>query len=375
MKEVLEQIVYSSQEEVSFLEELSNKLSGEEFYNLKKSTIEKFVNNDDMVNFVLERNLFTWEISTILEKSDNEIFSNTLEYLVSDLRESFLINKKKSVEVFENYYEDVHEALNAYHDSFFIHNIRDNGRLRHYVRTCFRHIGDTLEASFKPYIIILYNLLIAGEHIKAFVSRRPPAFGDYLTHLIDIDYLKRIYIDELKGISLSQWRNICQHSSYKVDEESNTITCNYGKNKSKVFTTSDIEHILLKLDELHSIHMIAISFIMLEFTSEINLKSELKDLSVETILGDMCSALSTYQYPVIEVIQEEEKYKFVCLDKNGNLKSEFIKSLHHVASHIFMLKDKGISSVFGLYSIDGIKIAEGKLELEFPSFQNLHSKA
>lgn len=370
MQDNLNRIVFSSHEEVDFLKMLADDLSENEFYNLKKSVLAKFIQNKQILDFILKTNLCTWEISTILKKSSDDWFIQGLYSLLQDLKEAYATDKSSFIKIIEDDYAHIHEALNSYHDTYFLENISNEARLRHFSRSCFRQIGDTLEATFKPYLTMIYNLLKIGNKVNIITSRNPN-FGDFVSTLTLIDYLKTIYIDELKGITLNQWRNISQHSSYQVDEEANTVICTYGNNKSITLTPLEIEQLMLKLDEIHALHKIVIDFILFEFTNEINLNSELKHLSIETIIADICSTLATYQYPVIEIIKEEETYKFVVCDKNDNLKPEFIKALNQVTAQIFMLKEKDISPLFCLYSVSGNKIAEGKIDFQNTNKNNL----
>lgn len=360
MQDILDQIVTSSYNEVDILEELGRTMSENEFYNLKKSVLSTFVQNEQILEPKIV-NFHTWEISMILKMSNEPWFSQGLTSLIREFNEIIELDKENFIKILENDYMSIHEALNSYHDAFFLENIRKDTKLRHFTRSCFRQIGDTLESTFKPYVSMIYKLLKAGGKVQEITSKRKN-FGDYVSSLTSIDYLEKIYINELQGISLSQWRNISQHSSYQVDENTNSIVCSYANNKSKTLTSLDLERLMIKLDEIHAFHKIAIDLIMLELTPEVNLNFELEHLSFETLTGDISSTLATYQYPVIEIIKDEKKIKFVVLDKNGRLKDGFINALQQVSAQIYMLTEKGVTPLFGLYSASGKKIAEGKLD-------------
>lgn len=360
MQDILERIVASSYDEVDILEELASTLSENEFYNLKKSVLSRFIQNEQILDPKIV-NCHTWEISMILKMSNEPWFSQGLTSLIQEFRETIELDKDNFIKTLENSYIDIHEALNSYHDAFFLENIRKDAKLRHFARSCFRQIGDTLESTFKPYVSMIYELLKIGGKIQVITSKKQN-FGDFVSSLTSIDYLENIYIDELQGISLSQWRNISQHSSYQVDENTNTITCSYANNKSKTLTPLDLEQLMFKLDEVHDFHKIAIDFIILELIHEVNLNFGLEHLSFETLIGDISSTLATYQYPVIEIIKDGEKFKFIVLDKNGGLKDGFINALQQVSAQIYMLTEKDVTPLFGLYSVSGKKIAEGKLD-------------
>ncbi|MDR9425714.1 MAG: hypothetical protein RI567_10585 [Marinobacter sp.] len=363
MQEDLNKLVPSASLEVDELNRLAADLSPEAFISLKRSILQRYISDFDVIENILKVNSHTWEVASIIKLEKEDWFKEGLAFLIEAFRLSKRERKADLIDLLESGYPSIHEALNSYHDAFFLLNINEKSKLRHFARSCFRQMGDSIEATHKPYIELISNLVAIYRNLDG--SHKKTSFGGNVSRLTEVDLFRKIYVDRLNGVPINQWRNICQHSSYQTIPESNQVKCDYGKDKEIILDKNEILFLMSRLDQLHTLHKIAIDFMVLDLSSELDLGVNLGMISMETIIGDLCSTLSTLQYPITEIKNEKKKLKISVVDRQGAGKKGLQYAMTQVSMLLIMLHKKGFSPIFGLYSKSGTKITEARLGGEF----------
>ena len=96
-------------------------------------------------------------------------------------------------------------------------------------RSCLRDMGDLIESTLRPFLNLRLRILqICGAYT---VTRQVDdlSLGDVVSDLTKLD--PDLYTVAPFDVSLSQWRNISHHSSYKAVGEK--IVCEYGQGSHK----------------------------------------------------------------------------------------------------------------------------------------------
>lgn len=370
--DMLNKAATASTKDVNHLASLKEKLSDDEYNTLLNSTLGKYIKNKKVINNLLAFSTHTWEISVILEMSHETWFSESLVFLTESFRKLMCSNKNLAVSIIENNYPEIHESLACWHDAYYLQNVNRDMNQRYFVRACFRHLGDTVESVLYPHIKCIYELLSNIEELG--ISNNKNNTGAMISALIELDKLKLIYKENLCGVSLNQWRNISQHSSYFIQKSSKNIICNYAQGKHSIeLSNDDLYDLLCTLNQLQTLQKIAIDFFLVEFMDSINLSSkEPVEVSLETIFGNICNNIGVYGFDVNKVENILGIYHFKLIDTKGTGARGLNDVLMNAYSHILMLKDKGIESIFELYTIKGNKVTEARIELANKKSLTIH---
>lgn len=102
----------------------------------------------------------------------------------------------------------------------------------------------------------------------------------------------------LKDISINQWRNISQHSSYQYNTTTNLIHCVYENNNSIDLSLSGLESMMITIDKLPALLKIIVDFFISEFIDNFKLGSSLK-ITIETIISTLGNVLSLNNYSLL----------------------------------------------------------------------------
>ncbi|HAS6642478.1 TPA: hypothetical protein I7259_02375 [Vibrio parahaemolyticus] len=359
--EALKKLIASSSEEVDHLEKLASKLSLTEYNELKRTVLRKFIRNESSIDHLVTYNTHTHEISRLLEMADESWFIEAINLYLDNFHAALNCDKKRVISIIEEDYDSIHQGLNAYHDAFFISNINNKMKLRHFARASFRQLGDALEGTHKHYVALFFKImqLVPSNDLQLLKNN---SFGNVISSLCKFEPLQFIYHHALFDVPFSQWRNISQHSSYRVDINKDEITCTYGSRNqnTKVITKRELEYIMVISDRVHSIHKIALDFMIVELLNEINLAGGIDEISMETIVGDITSNLSASGFPVRRVRKNGFEMTFESTDRYNKNKAGFADALYQVSCIAKLLQEKGVTPIFSLFSDAGKKITEGK---------------
>ena len=123
-----------------------------------------------------------------------------------------------------------------------------------FARSCFRNIGDIIEACLFPFLRIRLHVL----RIATCTSDQDPDVAD-LSLGRTIDELTRIdaklYAPPPFAVRLSQWRNIAAHSGYHVRGEK--IHCQYGNGRRFECTPAQLLDVARYANDVYYVHKVA----------------------------------------------------------------------------------------------------------------------
>ncbi len=354
----------ASIDDVEYLAQLKNDLGESKFNDLVFQTLNRFINNKEIVSKVIELGTHNWEVSLILEMEKESWFSESLLYLTGSLRSSIVNNKEISVSVLEKMYPVIHESLACYHDSFFLQQEINSKNPRHTVRAYFRMLGDTVESSHKPHTLLIYRMMTCDPTNQLFGRPESVSFGKAVSSLLEISELENMYKTILFGVSLSQWRNIAQHSNYQYDKNSEKITCTFGSNNPQTVDISieQLLELLLSLNKLQALQKIAVSFCMIEFMKDVQFDKYGKiELTIETIISQIGNGIGLEGFKLLSVANNAGTCVFKIEDTSNKGLALFKKMMSRLAHFIAMLKEAGYDPVFELFTSKGVKLTEARV--------------
>lgn len=143
---------------------------------------------------------------------------------------SILKNKDKAFKVMGIFEPLIREAQQKYSLQIIFENSKEDFNLDEYAFELFRLIGTLIESVIQPFIKEYYCLVLIFYN-KEFETNKilNMDLGQIITNLEELILDTTITRQGSFNIKISQWRNISQHYSYKV--ENHTIIATYGKSK------------------------------------------------------------------------------------------------------------------------------------------------
>jgi len=354
----------ASTKDVEYLAQLKNNLGEANFKSLAFKTLNRFIDNKEIVSKVMDIGTHNWELSLILEMEKESWFLESLLYLTRSLRSTMIENKEKGVSIIEQMYPDIHESLACYHDSFFLQQEAQSQNPRHTVRAYFRMLGDTVESTHKPHTLLIYRMLSCNPSNQLYGRPEVVSFGKAVSSLLEVSELEKMYKKKLFDVSLSQWRNIAQHSNYQYNKRSEKITCTYGLNNSQTvdFTVEQLLELLFALNKLQALQKIAVSFCMIEFMKDIQFDKYGKiELTVETIISQIGNGIGLEGFKVLSVTNDSGSCVFKIEDTANKGLASFKQMVNRLAHFMTMLKEAGHEPVFELFTLQGQKLTEARV--------------
>lgn len=331
----LKNIAKETSSEVDALSKAKNELTCSDYELLRGEVLSKYIKNKDVVHTLLQHNTHDWEISVILELKEEQWFSDTLMYLTSEFRNSIINNKKQVTEVVNGHYPKIHQSLNSWFEICHLVNIDLDEDIRIFTRKCFRHLGDSIDATMMHHIECIYRLLLCTEELKLPKHSKSVTFGNIIEALNNIPLLKNINNKMFCGINVSQWRNIAQHSSYNIS--GNEIICSYGRNNLKSITINKKElfGFLVDINKIQTLYKIALDFFITEFMSCF----EFDDLSLseESAVSNVSNSFGICGFQCVNIEKNKNIYCITLRSYKAKTKNEFKQSIEYSFSSLISL--------------------------------------
>jgi len=346
--EQMRTIMDASCSDVDHLAALKSSMGHKDFKLLSHQELSKYVNNPKVVSFMVDSGNNTYELSMLLKMQGTKWYSNAIKYFCLSFRDAFKKHKNEVVDVVESNYPIIHESLANYHDSYFLQNQNDIEQPRHLARAYFRMMGDTIESVHLPHIQFIYQIMVHAPDSPLYGRPLKVSNGKAVSELLQLSDFVTPFITNLENVSLNQWRNISQHSSYKYDSKTDRINCTYGNNKDITLSPKELESLMIRMDVLQSMLKICIEFPLLEFMEEFKFDSDL-EITIETLLSQLGNAFSLNGYSLLDIKREGDDLKVNVKDNRCRGIEGFKVDFEMFKPSLMLLMHNGISTTIELF--------------------------
>ena len=250
-------------------------------------TFRLFVNNEQELSKLVDLGLLHYDYAMYIKLIKNSLFEDGLREILRVCDVAYKVNKNKLAEALNSEYVHISNGLASYTQSIYLQTpLNEINRFDLLVRQIITAIGSYLENSLKPYLS-LFNKILAITKNKAVNQKK---FGDILDSIMNTNCLwVAIYKDLFAGISVSQWRNIADHNTYKIisDDKIEVFYGPYDDRKNKVLTKDDLLVILKTLDITLYMNKIAFTLCSISYFELLNCDRDyLKKIKSKNTLYD-----------------------------------------------------------------------------------------
>ena len=208
-----------------------------------------------------------------------------------------------------------------------------------FAKSCLRDMGDLIESSLFPFARLRLKVLEADKKFTAKNRRiEELTLGAVLAELSRFD--SALYNPEPFGVSLSQWRNISHHSSFRVT--GNTVYCEYGmKSHRQKFECSpdQLIQVFSYVDSVNYLHKVAFEIFctdnihklqealeeLRETLEPTSTPSELSDFTTDATLAYSILACG---FRVLNAGRKGSKWALVLHDRHDRREDDIKIALH-----------------------------------------------
>lgn len=303
--------------DVNYLIQVKKTLNPLDYKNQSFHHFSNYLENKKVIPQILNSGSYTYELSIIWKMENEAWFTNSLQYFLLHARNAFNNNQREFINSIESYYPKIHESLENYHDTYFLYKEDPGLENREIIRYYFRMIGDTIESTHYLLLRFVYNTLTLSDKTPICGKDKKISYGKIVSELLNIDYFNFLLKNNLNNISLNQWRNICQHSSYKYNTEREEVTCFYGKNSFIKININEIKKIMIKLNTLQQWLKIAFDFTFLEFIDFISISREKLKITNESLYSQLGNILPLNGYSILDLDKTLDHWTIKIKDNNS----------------------------------------------------------
>ncbi|OCH01848.1 hypothetical protein [Aliivibrio fischeri] len=354
-------IVKTSGDEVDYLKGIRQCMSDKDFKLLLVSEFSKYIKNTVAVNHMVDSGSHAYELSTILKMSNSVWFTSVLDYFCSAFRAAMLQHPEEMITIVEECYTKVHHSLANYHDAFFLQNHESVTQTRLKVRAYFRMLGDTLESVHFPHIQFMYQVLTKAPGSVLYGRKLIVSNGKAVSELLEINEFRLALEGSLKGVSLSQWRNISHHSSYHYDPSRDIVICTYGNNNTVELTFNELEVLMIEFDTIQALLKICVDFPLMDFLGSFEFDTSL-ELTVETLLSQLGNVFALNGYTLIGIDKVLNNWTINIEDTGMRGVKGFQSNGPMFFPYIGFLSEKGINVTLELFTLSGISIQKAMVQ-------------
>lgn len=248
-----------------FVDGLNSELESVENYdrNLVFKTFEKYVENKERLRAAIDLGLFQYDFAKYKTLFEATIFEDGISTILDLYRNALLCNKPECCRIFEESYPAIAAGFASRTQTMWMTGSNAlPDRLDLFAKAAFQLIGDGIENSLKPYM----EFLNAIQYIACSKPIKKDTLGIMVNSLISRnEVFKALYQTLFLDISVSQWRNIANHGSYRCNQNGK-IEINYGEknNVTQYLERTQLENILALLDTILYMHKTAYALIHID---------------------------------------------------------------------------------------------------------------
>lgn len=283
-----------------------------------------FFENKKTLAQALNIGALTFEHAFLCAKADNPWFAKLVLEILSELRKA----RDKAKSDFFAFWADrmisIAQSIDNTASAAVLQGSKSELEPSALVKSYFRDIGDLLEGSLQPLIRLRLEILgILGKRKENAPTIERITFGAATDELINICTPRDTYKPPPQEISISQWRNIANHNSYKIDRDK--IICRYGpteKTREFSITFDELATQANHINDLCYAHKIAFEIFSIDNIEKLKtqtLKVSPSDFSINTALA---YGLVSSGFSVVQSKQASDCWHFIIIDKYSRRKMD-----------------------------------------------------
>ena len=229
-------------------------------------------------------------------------------------REALKKDRAASLQCLSSHQQNVNDALSIYWSLYHLSRDVDELELPEFVHEALRVIGTILEGLVKPFLhYLVHQARIAHGRHSTIGEITALTFGNLVDELMQrADDPVHFAI---RGLRLSQWRNIAQHFSVRMDGQ--TIVCKYNNGQAQILLSrSDLREVLADTMSGYRALKVAHSVVFLDHVDDMRLEGMLakSELRPEASLVALVSGLASQGFEVVEAQYTPERSRLVVQD-------------------------------------------------------------
>ena len=257
-------------------------------------------------------------------KRTEEWSSSCLSKLLEEYRSAQAIDKDRLFSVLASFQPRMDSAYEQVVSIASLEADKANLKPQVFTKSCLRDMGDMIESSLLPFIRLRLKVLEIGELNDAGKRRIDDlSLGHAIAELKSAD--PTLYSPAPFNISLSQWRNISHHSSYRL--RGDTVCCEYGnKRPRKQFecSTTQLLEMFRYVDNVYYLHKVAFEFFCTDNISAlaqaVDTSSTKSELSEFTTDATMAYSVAASGFRILNAARKDIRWMFALQDLHGRSK-------------------------------------------------------
>ena len=154
-----------------------------------------------------------------------------INLILSTYRAALLVDRTAFLQAVKQIVPDIIEAGNRFWTFLNLEKDKANLELYEFAKEAFDNISDVVEGLMKPHLIehVIANRIVRGKTFDM-PELKTRKLGILTAELVTHACYAHLFKTHPEDISLSEWRNIAAHQSYKI--AGGSIVCQYGSSKS-----------------------------------------------------------------------------------------------------------------------------------------------
>ncbi|WP_439125750.1 MAG: hypothetical protein ACNJA3_12420 [Pseudomonas rhizophila] len=285
--------------------------------------ISVFFENPSQAKLALRAGGLTFEHAFIKADGEKKFVVGILERLLSEFREARDIDANKFISLWGEQSLIVDNAIKNVAGIVKLMGGENNLEEPYLVKYLFRLLGDYLEGSLQAFCrlrlavwALLHRRRIGATPVVSM------SYGKVLEEL-SCETSEGIYFSPEPKLSLSQWRNIAQHNSYRVVEGG--AKCSYGNSdniKEVDVSIAELKRVVNYVNDLYYAHKIAYEFFNIDNMNDVSHIWEGRELPEYDRDCAFAYSIVAMGFSIVHVEHFPNKWKLTLMDINGRGKKK-----------------------------------------------------
>lgn len=246
---------------------------------------------------------------------------------------------------FSHYFQAEHGAIKDFADLCHLERSKSRVPSGLAVKIAFQEIGQIIEGCIQPFarhFLCLLKLSQTDIFPRSFVELDRMDLGDIVAALRKNSNLHCLYTPTPWKLAISQWRNIANHCSYFFNEQTQTVTCTYGrspKNKVVEIEYGDIHELCKLVNDIFGFHKMTYAFFCLGIPEITGPLERTYGVTPDTIAATIIEVLNTSSLIIVSLDWEASPWELIAIDPLNRNEQELSKILNHIGRFISLIKD------------------------------------